>query len=505
MPYKDVCRYLTFSFTGLIMLVGGVSVSYAFDQARENRSTPENTFLTHVQIESDLALIQKAYRTLHPGYTRYTSQQQFDKAWAEIKQRSDSQGGMTQNQFYLAIQKVLVMIRCDHTKANLPKNVADYRDTKPVYLPFRWDWIEQRAFVKVPDQDNKLSIFDEILAIDGRSIIDVVNEVIDYIPFDGVTEWSRLSGVSESLEFKGGAVDHFGALLRDVKPTTRLTVKRADSGKVEMLEMDRIDHEQWRELGDEKVRNFRDAITFERIGADTAYLRIDTFVNYRTPVKPDSLYRPIFEALRKEGRNKLIVDLRKNGGGSSDASFGLMSYLIDKKLQFKTDMRVNTLAFDDLTEHLWTWDKRAINPNRLGFSKNDDGSYSLRSWVTDELDTIKPQKFAFKGKIVALTSHSNSSGSTNLLSVLKSEGRITTIGEKTGGSAEGVTAGVLFTLTLPESNITTRIPFFRYTNNVNDFELGMGLKPDVEAPMTADAYLAKQDPALGAALAYFEM
>ena len=67
-------------------------------------------------------------------------------------------------------------------------------------------------------------------------------------------------------------------------------------------------------------------------------------------------------------------------------------------------------------------------------------------------------------------------------------------------STPGTTAGLLFTLTLPESKITTRIPFFQYQNNVKFFEEGMGVNPDIEVASLATAYLAGDDSALTAAL-----
>jgi C-terminal processing protease CtpA/Prc len=231
-----------------------------------------------------------------------------------------------------------------------------------------------------------------------------------------------------------------------------------------------------------------------------ACLRIDTFVNYRQPVAPHTIYNPIFKYIKNEKLRILILDLRNNGGGSTDASQGLLANLITQKIPYKLDMYVNTLEFDDLRPHLSSWDEYALNPWRIAFSKNDNGSYSLRSWFTHDLDIVMPAKYAFDGKIIALTSNNNSSGSTNLLSVIHSTGRATLVGEKTGGSAEGPTAGVLFTLKLPESKITTRIPFFQYKNNVNSFTKGMGMLPDIEAPMTVKAFLASKDPAFEAAL-----
>ena len=78
------------------------------------------------------------------------------------------------------------------------------------------------------------------------------------------------------------------------------------------------------------------------------------------------------------------------------------------------------------------------------------------------------------------------------------------IGERTGGSAEGATAGILFTLTLPESGIKMRVPAMQSFVNTPVFEPGLGISPDITAPMTATALLANQDPALDAAYALIE-
>jgi C-terminal processing protease CtpA/Prc len=142
---------------------------------------------------------------------------------------------------------------------------------------------------------------------------------------------------------------------------------------------------------------------------------------------------------------------------------------------------------------MWTWDKRTLNPTPAASKENKDGTYSMHASLADDLRVITPAKYAFKGKVIALTSHNNSSGSTNLLANIRAAGNTTLVGEKTGGSAQGTTAGILFTLTLPESKITTRIPFSQFTNNVKDFEKGMGVSPDIFATNTVESVLAQED------------
>lgn len=466
---------------------------------------PKDLLLSPKQVKSDIALAKEAYQRIHPGYDRYTSIGALNTAWDAISEEAAENGQMTVGEFYLEVQKVLTLIRCDHTKAALPKSMKDYRLVEPVYLPVYWQLVEGRGFVVQSGKDVDLAFGDEIISVDGRPLSEMIAQVETYVPYDGRTVWTKKTGIADSLEFMGGAVDHFGALLWSPKPTAEITIREQD-GTERTQTVNRINYEDYKKLrrATPIASDFKDSVTFERIGDSAAYLRIDTFVNYRSPVEPDSIYDPIFKAIQKEKRETLILDLRNNGGGSNDAQMRLTAHLVPTKIKQNKDLRVATLNMDGLREHLWTWDKRALNPNPLGFRKNDDGTYSMRAFVSDDLKAIKPDKYVFKGQLIILTSNTNSSASTSLTALLKEHRDAVLVGEQTGGSAEGPTAGLQFTLTLPESGVSTRIPFIRYYNNLSEFQSGLGVSPDIEAPMTVEAFFSGSDPALEKAKSLLE-
>ncbi len=463
---------------------------------------PGDAQLTAEQVIADINLAEEAYRRVHPGYTRYATETELATAWEQLRGSAREENGLTSAELYLAVSRTLPLIRCDHTKAELPAKLRAGRKEAPLYLPLRWEWIDGRALVQHAAPASPVYAGDELLAVDGVAIATLVAEVAPYVPVDGYTDFARAGQMGASLEFMGGAVDHFGALLHSPPAQAQLTVAGAE-GTTRTVEVKRIDHAAWTALGEQAglARNFKDAVSFERLGDDVGYLRVDTFVNYRQPVDPHDLYGPVFEAMAQEERGTLILDLRRNGGGSNDAAHALLSYLIDSPLRMHTDKRVATLDLDGIREHMSTWDKRALRPNRLGFRKRDDGTWSLRAFVDDDLRSIKPKRPYFGGELLLLIGADNSSGSTNLAAMLEQQERTTLIGAATGGSAEGPTAGLLFTLTLPNSGVRMRLPFFRYRNNVSSFERGMGLAPDVEVRRTFDSERKGRDPALEAALA----
>ena len=293
----------------------------------------------------------------------------------------------------------------------------------------------------------------------------------------------------------GGGVDHFGAFLWDIPATARLILRSADGSEREVT-MDRVSFTRWSDLGRKSEANFKDAVTYKALSDNVGYLSVDTFVNYREPVKPKTILQPLFKAIRDAQVETLILDLRRNGGGSGDAQYELLANLISAPYKPLRELRAKTLDLDGIRPHLWTWDSRARDPNPLGFSKNEDGTYALRRFVSSDLKTVKPARYAFKGELIVLTSDTNSSGSTNMTAWLKELDRATLVGEPTGGSAQGVTAGLQFTLTLPESGVRLRLPFFYLINNVSSFERGLGMSPDMPAPMTVEAFREGRDPAL---------
>ena len=88
-----------------------------------------------------------------------------------------------------------------------------------------------------------------------------------------------------------------------------------------------------------------------------------------------------------------------------------------------------------------------------------------------------------------------------LIAKLKDEKRITVIGEATGGSAEGPTAGRLFFLKLPHSGIVVRVPNYWNLMSISAFTQGNGVAPDVEVVPTLEDFLAGKDRALEVAKA----
>ncbi|QJR37671.1 S41 family peptidase [Gemmatimonas groenlandica] len=448
--------------------------------------------LATADLVADLALLRRALSEVHAGWDRYTPRKVIDSAFARLERRAAQP--MTDMDFYHDVALLLAQLRCDHTKAELPRSIYQYRTTQPTFLPVRVRMLGDRIFVVT---GSGLERGTEIRAINGIASKDVVARLSRYVAVDGFTDFARTARLESDGDLMGNDLDHYWPFEFGFARSWTLTLVNA-AGATSTITRAPITYAAWQALGDAQPADFRTGTAWRALDDSTALLTVRSFVNYRTPVAVDSLYASVFNAIRARGVTQLVVDLRDNGGGSDDAAWGLVRHLISAPLVPLKAVRRRTInVAPELRTAFETWsDPSALfAPDALAFTRRDDGWYAER-FATPTLD---PAPGAFSGRISVLTSRRNSSATTMLLAVLQQagarSGRLRLVGEETGGSAEGPTAGQILFLRLPASGVRVRIPLKRTDVNV-PFVAGMGVFPDIDATETIDDLRANRDRAL---------
>lgn len=448
--------------------------------------------MTTGQAAEDVALLRKALERIHPGLYRYTPRTAIDTAFQDLERRAAS-APMNSLEFHAAVSQLLAKIRCDHTKAEEPQASQQYRKTNPSYLPFRFRMIEGRmiAVASDPRQAGPIPRGAEIVSINGRPARELVAALLPLISVDGFTDHAKLEKLS--WEFDEYYPDLYGFSEQYDVEYIDASGRPGRSAKLHPVTV-----AQWKAL-DPAILNLSDpgAVVFRQLDADTAYLSIATFINYRTPVDPKSLLQPVFKSLKASGAKRLIVDLRSNGGGSDDVGIMLARFLARKPFSMLKSTQVRILQFGDLRQHINTWDQSIFKHSEGDAVRNADGLFPLR----DDSPVHQPMADAFSGRVTLLTGPGNASGVTMLLAKIRDDNRenVELVGAETGGSAEGPTAGILVFLKLPHSGINVRIPWKRQYMNIRDFQPGKGLTPDLAVPETVADFRAGRDAALEAA------
>jgi hypothetical protein len=448
---------------------------------------------------ADAALLVSAFSEIHPGYARYASAAEMEAAAARLMEAAGSSPGL--GEFYLSVQGYLASIRCEHTEAELPEALASAR--RGSMLPVDFELVGGRAIVMgVAPGVAGVSVGDEIVSIDGRGVEEVLAGLGPYVSVDGWTDHTKATILAGTDDIGLTAFDVLHPLVFGGGNRYTLGLVSAD-GELRETVVESVD-----EAGSLAARGAAGdagdfgagAVRWEMLDARTAGLWVDTFVNYRAPVDPDSVFGPVFRAIGASGAERLVVDLRGVGGGSGDVQGSLVRHLLDGPITVGGPARVRTYRFDRYREHLRTWVDGAFDMPAELFAADGAGFYVVDAAVAGGAQRLEPASEAWGGELVILCGPNNESGATMMLAELREQRALTLIGGATGGSAEGCTAGVIAFLTLPNSGIVARLPLVWSRTSAARFEAGMGVRPDVVVEPTVDDVRSGADPVLAAAL-----
>ena len=452
--------------------------------------------LTPEQAAGDIALVRRSLEQIHAGYDRYVPRRVMDTAFAQLGRRAASP--MTDVELYRELALLLAKVRCNHTKAEYPESLTSYRQSNATHLPVRVRVFGTRLFVDA-SVGGAIARGAEITTLNGIAAADVISKLSRYAAVDGFTDFARATLLERDPDLMGSDLDQYWPVEFGFASSWAFGLKSA-AGVTSKVTLAPVTYAEWNALGGDTVQvDFRNGTTWAMRNDTTAMLTIRSFVNYRTPVDPDSLYRALFGAFAKSGARHLIIDLRNNGGGSDDASAALIRYLADTAVQPVRALRRRTIRIDSaLSASFDTWGDRAalFTPAESLFTPRADGWFAERG--ADAV--LQPAAEAYRGRVSVLVGRRDGSATTMLLAVLQElgarTGRLRLVGEETGGSAEGVTAGQILFLKLPSSDIRVRIPLKRTDVNVLSAVPGMGLFPDVDATESFDDFRAGIDRAV---------
>lgn len=449
--------------------------------------------------QSDVALLQRALEAVHPGLTRRQSADAFDASFARL--RAAVQGGVSQWDFYRELSAVLARIRCSHTKAEAPAAFERWRRENASHLPFRFRWLQGRMIV-VSSAQPSLVRGCEVLTINGHAVSHWMQTLGRFVSVDGHTPWSRDATLADDGDLMGSGFDHFWPFVVGLPERFELEWTSPDGQRHGSMSMAPVTFERWLSLPNDHRpwrANFADATQWRMLSAHTAYLRVGTFVNYRKPVDAQALFSRAMRELQSQGARQLIVDLRDNGGGSDDASLALLDHLALQPYTYQRAMRLKAIRYGDLEAHIETWgDRQALfHAPADQFTRTPEGWYERRPQDHPaQLMPREPAAAAFRGSVVVLTGPLNASGATMAIAKLRDMGRARLVGGPCGGSADGPTAGRIFTLALPASGIRVRIPVVFNEMAVSRFDPRGGISPDVRVDETVADFRAGHDAAL---------
>ncbi|MEA1618006.1 S41 family peptidase [Erythrobacter sp. T5W1-R] len=474
----------------------GIIAPLAAQNADPARYTPQ--LLSAEQASRDVALLRRALETVHPGLYRYSDKPAIDAAFARLEAAATAP--INELAFHAEIARLLAAIHCDHTKAEMSEALDDFRNKNPTHLPLRFQLIEGRMIVVSNDrQAGAPPVGSEILGINGMPVPSLLLQLAPLVSYDGATDQAIAAKLADDSDLMGDDFNENYPALFGFPDRWQIEWKPVGGTRATTATLQPIRFAQWTALagpGAKYRSEFYNAVTW-RISGTTARLGIDTFVNYRNPVQATAFLGGFFAAIQEAGTDHLILDLRKNGGGSEDVSVALGRYLIDRPFIWAKPTRLKAVRYGDLQQYFETWGDREARFNAPldAFTKTADGWYDLIPVLSGETvgdgDSAFEQQpiddLGFRGRLTILSGPRNGSGATRTIAQLKEKAGAVIVGEESAGSAEGPTSGSIFLMKLPESGIKVRIPEAWNRTNIARFVPGKGVPVDqLVMPTLAD-------------------
>ncbi|RDC65454.1 S41 family peptidase [Adhaeribacter pallidiroseus] len=163
--------------------------------------------------------------------------------------------------------------------------------------------------------------------------------------------------------------------------------------------------------------------------------------------------------MQNSSAKNLIIDVRGNEGGDDDTRNELLSYLIrqpfgcaNPEQKIYRYLRVP----NPLLPYLQTWNEDFKKPkDSLQYVSFADNLYKPKA---ANCSSIEPKPKAFTGKVYVLIDAKNSSTTFTMADLLQTTQAATLIGEKTGGTKQGLNGSQFFFLHLPYSHLEIDIP-----------------------------------------------
>lgn len=416
---------------------------------------------TAQQLQQDLDYLVATMSRRHPVFEQYVDSELFT---AQVERlRAQLKDDMTRKQAFAVFGQLTPYFNDGHSI--LFPLLAEFTyaeeagvQTFPFGVNVRDGKIRLARSYQRRDDQKTLAAGSEIISINGHATSEIIARLTPLS--HGESPALRESMLSLLFHYWLFAVF-------DVKGNIQLAVK--DNGQTTTLTL--RNDQQWERAGAAQDDN---ELTF--ISPQVAYLRIDSFDVDTEQAAYDAFIDASFEQIRQQDAQTLIIDIRGNTGGQSDAGVQIIQYLTDKPVP------QGSVAIEKLNSDTNGWFGYRGEPGEvIELSVESDGM----------IDPVDPS-LQFKGDVWVVIDRMSYSAAILFATTIQDNQLGKLIGEPTGGYANQT--GNLTPYYLPNTRLLMLAPA-RYIVRPSGNRAKQPVMPDVELT----------DEALADPLTWFKM
>ena len=492
---------------GLIIMLGAGSAmaprSAASIQVASPPATVASTKIRSADLQADVAILRRAYETLHPGLYRYNTPVQIDAAFRALEVEFQQDRRLAEA--YLAFSVLAAKVKCGHTYANFFNQSSAVQAAlfQGPRIPFYFRWLGDRMIVtRSFANDPRIRAGTEVLTLNGVPVAEILARLMTVARADGNNDAKRVAYLQVDGTSRYEAFDIYWPLFfPSTSPVVTLRVRDFEASGVQTIQVPAVTYADRLAAvaastasgtaADAPLWELR--LLDDRVG----YLRMPNWVLYNSKWNWQASLDETFATLLNRGATDLVIDLRGNEGGS-DVGDVIVSHLIAAPVprQAVTRLVRYRAVPDDLMPYLDTWDPSFKNWGSAAIDSTDR-FYRLRRDADDDPGgVIAPALPRFTGRLWVLVSATNSSATFEFAQTVRQNHLGTLVGQPTGGNQRGINGGAFFFLRLPHSGLELDLPL------IGQFPDGdrpdAGLQPDIVVVPTVNDIASGRDPELEA-------
>ena len=414
------------------------------------------------KLKEDLDFLFKTIEEVHPNMYAYIIESEFEKYKKELYENIKKPRDKIE--LYKLVAPVICQLRFGHCNV-FPPRFQEFQ-TQGKFIPLSFDLDGKDLIVVKNLTNNNVPENGKIIKINNQPVNLLIDRFSHYWASEdkvGDPYWAARV-LAFLLWLENSSIDYYS-----------LEIEKPD-GKAEQISLKAITAQEAKAAVGEQESPKKEAFSYEcKEDCNTVILDIDTLDSQKQQTFKDFL-NDTFKKIQEKQVSALIIDLRSNGGGSSNLGDILLDYITDRPYrQFeKYNLKVSKQLLD--------FDAQSSTKKHNIFAAKD---LKIGSFITQDIPYKIPTKnpLRFKGDVFLLIDHFTFSSAQDFAAAVKCFNIGTLIGEETGGAT--IEYGDVMTFTMPNSNLTFNVPC-KYFVGVCGKPDGRGVIPDYEVGQKAE-------------------
>lgn len=464
--------------------------------------------LSQKRMRKDLGIFKSIRSRANSGLYKYRTPQEMDSIYRWADKQIDRSS--TYRDFYNIICQLTDFEGSLHndTRFAAPYHQNLGKETNG-YFPYPIKWIAGQWIVNF--EHGEIPLGAEIITINNETIETVVPELYKYYTTDGVNTTGKRIGLtynfSKYYRLNYGPKAEFLVHYRP-KGSPEIKTRRVrgigfseyyhNVEKRYSRPFDEPDYKDWEE---------NEIYDYQKLDQHTGILTVNSFSlgggKTQKHLRYIGFLDSVFTSIRKDSLKNLIVDVRRNGGGTDPNDLDTYSYLAQRNFQ---ENRQAWISFEKLPylKYAYTKIPRFLRPFGVGnynrmfkrefplemdgkfYEDDNNGDHRIRH----------PKENAFQGNIYLLIGPRVASAGSLFAAMVAGNKNTTVIGEEAMGGYYGHNGHTPLGYILPKSKIET---FFSVVNLEQDVPekpgqpYDRGIIPEYTVPQTYEDYLDQRD------------